>query len=205
MKHHHTNLPELIKIHKELRKYAPKLVELCELKNKLIFDVENIVGTKEIKFSILMLCRNQDFFEGILFSLWHNNVHAVFPLMRALLDDLFLLKYVDKNPEYITQFMDMKKEVDRKKRSIFLRQQSDDKVLKGYFKWLSDRTHPNPVSLKYHLYDVKSTNGEIESAILIRPTCDESYAQAIEALIRIYSEELAIIRRIYLRNIKRKK
>lgn len=200
---YHTHLPELLKRHKELKKYVPKLVELSRLKNRLIYE-KNIKGTEEIQFALLMLRRNQDLFEAIIFSLWNNNVHAIFPLMRALVDDLFLLKYVDKHPEYIAEFMDLKKDVDRSKKSSYLRSQSKDILMRKYYDWLSDRTHPNPISLKYHLFKPVSVNGsksdEIKSAILIAPSCDEFYLQSVEALIRICFEELNIIQKIYLRN-----
>lgn len=191
LQYHHTNLPELLKIHKELQQYVPKLKELCDYKNKLIFEDKFVTGTNEVQFAKLMLGRNQDFFEGVLFSLWHNNVHGVFPLMRALVEDLFLLKYVDKNPEYIQKFMDTEV-VDKDKRLGFLKSQCSDEDLKKYYGYLCNMTHPNPVALKYHLLrpytlDGKPVDSE-ERVIVVRPTCNEFYVETVKASIRIYSE-----------------
>jgi len=202
--YHHANLPELLSVHKELRQYIPKLKELCDYKNKLIFENESITATKEIQFAILLSGRNQDFFEAVLFSLWHNNVHSVFPLMRALVEDLFLLKYVDKYPDYIHKFMDTNV-VDREKRLGFLKSQCHDKELKNYYGFLCNMTHPNPIALKYHLLrpytlEGKPINSE-ERAIVFSPTCNEDYINTVKSLITIYSEEIGIIDKIYVRNI----
>jgi len=202
--YHHSNLPEVLKVHKELRPYVPKLKELCDYKNKLIFENKFVTATDEIQFGILMLSRNQDFFEGVLFALWHNNVHVVFPLMRVLVEDLFLLKYIDKNPEYIAKFMDIEQK-DKKKDLGFLKSQSDDEDLKKYYGKLCDMTHPNPIALKYHLLTPYALDGtpidSKERAIVIRPTCDELYTDTVKAMIRIYSEEIGIIDKIFMRNL----
>jgi hypothetical protein len=203
LQYHHTNLPELLGTHKELRQYVPKLKELCEYKNRLIFENRYITVTKEIQFAKLILGRNQDFFEAILFSLWHNTVHAVFPLMRALVEDLFLLKYVDKHPEYINKFLDTEV-IDRDKRLSFLKGQCHDDELKKYCGFLCNMAHPNPVALKDHLLRPYTFDGKpIETEkrfIVVRSTCDEFYVQSVKALMRIYSEEIAIIDKIFVRN-----
>ncbi len=209
---HHSNIPKMINRHKDLKKYSNELVRVSKIKNKLIYDTtyyKNIIGSKETQFSILMLRRNQDFFEGIIFSLWHNNPCAIFPIMRALVEDLFLLKYVEKNPDYITKYMEIKDPVDKQKQLSFLKNKCSDKQLKKYYAYLCNHTHPNPVAIKFYLLQEVTPDGKDiengESTILLTPTCNKFYINSTEALIRICNEELIIINKIILRNINQAK
>ena len=204
MIYYHSNIPKLLERHKELKQYVPRLVELSNFKNKLLYDFKERKGTPEIQFAILMLRRNQDFFEGIILSLWHNNPSAVFPIIRSLVEDLFLLKYVDIDPDYITKYMEIKDLIDKEKQLGFLKKKCLDKQMKKYYAYLCNNAHPNPVALKFYLYPEATPSGEIKehgtSAILLTPFCNEFYLNTVKSLNKICSDELDIINRIYIRN-----
>ena len=200
----HSNVPQCLIIHKELREYIPQLVKLCNLRSKLFYEHRFLTGTDEVKFAKLILGRNQDFFEGIILSIWHNNPQAVYPLIRALLEDLFLLKYVDKYPDYIKKYMNFPVNTETKLR-IF-KKECSDQDLKSLYKKLCIVSHPNPDAIRHNLHQVYSKDGKQingESAILIDGVLyDEFYTDIVKDLIRIYSEEITIIDKIFVQNLK---
>jgi hypothetical protein len=200
---YHTNLPKILIRYKKLEEYIPTLTELCNIQNKLINEYEFLTATDEIVFAKLVLSRNQDFFEGIILSMWNNNTQAIYPLMRALVEDLFLLKYVDKNPNYIKEYVNSP--TNTRTDIGKFKNQCPDKDLIDYYGKLCNVAHPNPDAIKHNLYDLYTKDGRQqtgESVIRIGEPYDEFYRDIVKALIRIYSEEITIIDELHMQNFK---
>lgn len=201
---YHSNLPKVLTKYKELKEYIPRLLVVCNDRYKLYYENGFLTATDETVFAKLILGRNQDFFEGIILSIWHNNAQAVYPLMRALLEDLFLLKYVDKYPDYIKKYLNFPVNTETKLR-IF-RKECSDQDLKILYNKLCIVSHPNPDAIKHNLYQVYTENGtpiDGQGAIMLGGQPYEGfYLDIVKDLIRIYQEETIIIQRIFIQNLK---
>lgn len=196
---YHANLPELLADHEPLREYLPKLIDLCNQKSDLYFNCDNITGTDEIVFAKLIFGRDQDFFEGIILCLWRNNVHAVFPLMRALVEDLFLLKYVEIFPAYIKEYLNSP--VNTETKLALFKSKNQDKKLKDFYAALCNKSHPNPDAIRFNLYPGPVDNPEIEKAILIENPFSNFHVETVQALTWIYSEQIRIVKKFYQENM----
>jgi len=169
------------------------------LKSDLYFNCDNITGTDEIIFAKFIFGRDQDFFEGIILCLWRNNIHAVFPLLRALVEDLFLLKYVETNPVYIKEYLNSP--INTETKIALFKSKIQDKKLKEFYTVLCNKSHPNPDAIRFNLYPVSFNNQKIEKAILIQNPFSNFHVETIQALTWIYSEQIRIVKNFYQENI----
>ncbi len=198
MKLYHSSRPELLESHKNLKKYIPPLIELAKAKNDFYFDTSNKADLEQ-QFLRLMLWRSQDYFESVIISVWSNNIHSLYPLMRALCDSLFLLMYIEKHPNYIRQFMRSKKDIERRTEAI--RSEVKNKPLHDYYKYLSDMHHSNPMPVKLNYRKIEESDSELEAIISTQPfNREEIYESTIISLISIYSLEISIMKKICIKN-----
>lgn len=112
--------------------------------------------------------------------------------MRSLTDTFLLLRYVEKNPEYIKRFMEKE---GRGVNISQLKKEVQDQNLTEYYNFLSDMIHSNPSGIKMTYYI--STDGEAKMISTNLLNQEQIYEQTLISLIYILRKSHAIIRNIY--------
>lgn len=183
--------PNFMYKYKELRKYIKELKVLNEVENELYFNTENKSDIEHL-FARLMLLRIHDFASGVTILIGSDNVHGIFPVMRALCESVMLLMYVDKHPEYIKKFM---KKKERGISTYQIIKECENEYIVQYYKYLSNMFHSNPVALKLSLYDIdEPEEGQI---LLFRPVdYMKRYEEFAMSLYSLYFLALFYIKKI---------
>lgn len=191
---------KILRMHKKkLKHYFPKLSEVGEDHYKLFFENLDKVDV-EHRFGRLIAQRQNDLFQSILLLLGYNYCITAIPLMRALCDTLFLLKYVEIHPEYIKRFMDKQ---EGGVRIYQIKQEISDQNLIDYYNFLSRLMHSNSESIKLNYYPSKNKK---KALITLQPAKnDELIESHIFSLIGILIESQKIINDIYSKSWKREK
>ncbi|HVP97268.1 DUF5677 domain-containing protein [Methanoregula sp.] len=139
---------------KNLKKYRQKLEKIAFDLNHLIYDFNDIGKMSlERQFVLLSALKLRDLFESILLLIGIRKYHSIFPLIRTLIESEFLLIYVQKNPDYVKQFMESEEIRQKSVHEIRNAIKNDklNKVWSGY----SDIVHINPGSFRLTQYKWK--------------------------------------------------
>lgn len=193
--------PNLLKKYKNFEKYIPDLQALCEWDNDLFFGYKD-KGDIEHQFGKLMLLRIHDYAESIVKLIFFESDHSIYPVMRALVESIYLLQYVDKHPKYIKRFMNKTKE--RGINFIEMKRDVGNKQLAGYYDFLSKMHHPNPIAIKLTYYKLKVPKGDI--VISTKPHDYEArYIAMIESLLSLYFLGIFYINDIFSKDWKKKR
>ncbi len=169
------------------KKYIPLLRELAEWDNKIFFD-SDIKGSIEIHFARLMLQRVHDHVESIINLIMFENVHSIYPVMRALVECNYLLRYVQKKPKYMKRFMNKTK--PRGINIFDLQKEVGNKKLDDYYGFLSNMHHANPVCIKMSYYKVDKNIDRYKKgdAIISFKPMDyiDKYDALLDSLLALY-------------------
>lgn len=190
--------PYRLRRYKKFEKYVPDLIALSKLDSELLLENETKVDI-EHQFACLMILRIHDFVESIINLIAFDCYHSIYPIMRGLVESIFLLMYTKEHPEYIKRFMNKTK--DRGINVPDLKKEVDNKKLNDYYNYLSKMHHANPIALKLTYYELSHPKGDI--AISLKPhDYEKRYEGIIESLTSLYSLGIFYIRDIYLKDWK---
>lgn len=132
---------------KDYHKYCKQLIELH---HKLYFGKVYEKADLEHSFGMLSLIRTKDYFLGTISSILHSHYNSAISILRSFTENLFLLKYLQKKPEYISKFM--RKENQKFYNIVELKKEVADSKLNEYYHFLCLLDHSNRIALKQTYY-----------------------------------------------------
>jgi len=133
---------------KELKKYSQSLKNISQELNELFYE-NSKKSSVQLQFIQLSTLRIQDYYRSILIETFNQHYHSVALLVRALCESLYLLKYVEKNPDYLDTFM---KKEGRGKKISEMRNFVKDSQMDDFYDKMSEFIHPNPAGFKFTYY-----------------------------------------------------
>lgn len=195
----HLSCVTLLEREKNYKKFSVSFRGLVIRLNDLFYDDKRMINQQR-EFVKLMVLRIRDLYECILYELfWFQRSYSVYPLMRSLCESLFLLKYVQGNPTYISEIMSTE---GRGLHISKLKDKVSDQELNDYYSWLSNLMHVNPSGIKCTYYRSKLYEREkmsdMETIITQIPINFEDFRiKFVISLMSIMIESVQILEGIY--------
>lgn len=186
------NGPDLLKRDENLKKYIPLLKEIGKKQHELFFETLDKTDLEHL-FAKLVIQRQNEYYQSIILLVGFDFPITAIPIMRSLCDSLFLLEYVEKNPNYIKKFMETTRERGVNVKEI--KSTIDDQPLIDYYDFLSGLMHSNPVGIKMNFHRFKDRKSAIISVLPAHSAeLNESH---IYSLIKILTDSQRIVNNIY--------
>jgi hypothetical protein len=155
------SLSRAFEFDENLKKHTQALRIISNNLNSLFYELPE-KSTARNRFVQLITLRIRDYYVSLILLFKAQQYQSSISILRAICETLFLLKYVQLQPEYINQFME---KTGRGKELKDLRKTVNDAILNDFYKKLSDFLHPNPFGIKYTYYEVPGSQHIIISQI----------------------------------------
>ncbi len=143
------SMSKALNFDEQLRIYTPKLNKIAHELNDLFYEKPEKSDVRH-RFVEVTTLRLRDHFSAMILLVKYQQYQSALSILRAICELLFLLKYVQKEPDYIEKFME---KTGKGKEIKDFRKVVDDDILNLMYKELSNFLHPNPIGIKYCYYE----------------------------------------------------
>jgi hypothetical protein len=183
---------------KHLNPYYKYCTSLIDRHYNLYFGVLNKKNDIEHSFGMLALTRSKDYFLEVISSISKVRFHSSVSLLRSLTETLFLLKYMDKNPDTIIKFM--RKQNPKFYNIVDIKKAVADKRLNEFYHQLALLDHANRIALKQTFYTKDFFSGAPSDTRAIISDMPLNYKEQqvshVISALSLYKECLDLIEKI---------
>ena len=171
---------ELSSYPKHIRPYISKLLNICQKQNNIFWDTSINAFSKQ-QLSKLITLRLMDYFDSSIQCIKCRSYQSLFILLRSQCETLYLLKYLDKRPEKIKEFMEINTSKFYHMNDLI--RDVNDINLKELYDYLSDIIHPNRIGIKFTHHIMKDINGN-DTGRRLMTNIPLNYEEVLEDIMR---------------------